>query len=72
MGRNKYMFTLHAATNNMHNQEIKRYNRLKRMTDNHNKKMNPPLSEDEITKQKVYVVKITDDIINVSLLKESI
>ena len=43
MGRNKYMFTLHAATNNMHQTELKRLNRLKRMSNNYNLKHNKPL-----------------------------
>jgi hypothetical protein len=51
MGRNKYMFTLHAATNNMHQTELKRLNRLKRMSNNYNLKHNKPLEEDLIIKQ---------------------
>ena len=51
MGRNKYMFTLHAATNNMHQTELKRLNRLKRMSNNYNLKHNKPIEEDIIIKQ---------------------
>jgi hypothetical protein len=51
MGRNKYMFTLHAATNNMHQTELKRLNRLKRMSNNYNLKHNKPLIEEVIIKQ---------------------
>jgi hypothetical protein len=51
MGRNKYMFTLHAATNNMHQTELKRLNRLKRISDNYNLKHNNPLTEEVIIKQ---------------------
>ena len=51
MGRNKYIFTLHAATNNMHQTELKRLNRLKRMSDNYNLKHNKPLTEEVIIKQ---------------------
>ena len=51
MGRNKYMFTLHASTNNMHQTELKRVNRLKRMSNNYNLKHNKPLEEDLIIKQ---------------------
>jgi len=70
MGRNKYMFTLHAATNNMHQTELKRLNRLKRMSNSYNLKHNKPLEEDLIIKQntnkpiedKTEIVLIIDDI----------
>ena len=45
------MFTLHAATNDTHQQQIKRLNRLKRMFDNHNLKHKQPLTEELIIKQ---------------------